>query len=61
MKVNLDLKNELLCKYLHGEQLENTFLLINGHAVVCVNNYPIGGARVSGNALKNLFPKGLRI
>lgn len=60
-QVNFDLKNEQLSKYLHGEQLENTCLLKNGYAVVCVNNYPIGGVRVSGNALKNLFPKGLRI
>ena len=60
-KINFDLNNQQLCKYLHGEQLENTYLLNNGYAVVCVNNYAIGGVRVSGNALKNLFPKGLRI
>ena len=60
-QVNYDLKNEELYKYLHGEQLENKGLLKNGYAAVCVNNYPIGAVRVSGNALKNLFPKGLRI
>ncbi len=59
--VNYDLKNEQLCKYLHGEQLENTTLLKNGYAVICVNNHPVGAVRVSGNALKNIFPKGLRI
>ena len=60
-QINFDLKNVQLCKYLHGEQLENTFSLINGYAVICVDNHAIGGVRVSGNALKNLFPKGLRI
>ena len=60
-QIDLPLNNELIGKYLHGEQLENTTLLKNGYAVVCVNGYPLGGVKVSGNALKNLFPKGLRI
>lgn len=60
-KINFDIKNEQLCKYLHGEQLENTYSLNNGYATICVDNNPVGAVRVSGNALKNMFPKGLRI
>ncbi len=60
-KINFALDDERLYKFLHGEQLDNNFSLSNGYAFVCVDNYPIGMVRVSGNALKNCFPKGLRI
>ena len=60
-KLNFDVNNALLFKYLHGEQLENTYSLINGYVSICVDGFAFAGVKVTGNALKNLYPKGLRI
>lgn len=60
-KINFSIDDEQLKKYLHGEQLENNQNFASGYVAVCVNGHAFAGARVSGNSLKNLFPKGLRI
>lgn len=60
-KINFSLADKELYSFLHGEQLDNIYNLKNGYTFVCVNNFAVGMVRVSGNALKNCFPKGLRI
>lgn len=60
-KINFSLDDKELYSFLHGEQLENRYNLNNGYAFVCVDGFALGMVRVSGNALKNCFPKGLRI
>jgi NOL1/NOP2/fmu family ribosome biogenesis protein len=60
-KFNFALGDPSIAKYLHGEELPNTGKTIAGYGVVCVDGYPLGGVRISGSALKNLLPKGLRI
>lgn len=60
-KINFLLTDKELQSFLHGEQLENKYNLKNGHAFVCVDGFAVGMVRVTGNALKNCFPKGLRI
>ncbi len=59
-KNKIELDDENLKKYLHGEELEFKENL-KGYAVVTKNGNAIGGAKISGNRLKNLYPKGLRI
>lgn len=60
-KIHFGLKDDNLYKYLHGEQLQNQSNLAKGYGVVTVNNISVGGVKISGNSLKNLLPKGLRI
>jgi NOL1/NOP2/fmu family ribosome biogenesis protein len=60
-KFNFALGDLSIAKYLHGEELANTGKNTSGYGVVCVDNYPLGGVRISGSVLKNLLPKGLRI
>lgn len=59
-KTKFELSDDLLKKYLHGEELEFNGNA-KGYAVVTKNGYAIGGVKISGNRLKNLYPKGLRI
>lgn len=59
-KHKIELSDDELKKYLHGEELtsgENR----KGYGVVIKNGYAIGGVKLVGNRLKNLYPKGLRI
>lgn len=60
-KLNFAVNSPILQKYLHGEQINNTLDIKSGYVCICVNNHSICGSRVSGNNLKNIFPKGLRI
>lgn len=60
-KINFSIKDKELFSFLHGEQLDNIYNLKNGYAFVCVDNFAVGMVRVRGGALKNCFPKGLRI
>ncbi len=59
-KDSVELDDEQLKKYLHGEEL-----MINksgkGYVVVTKNGHPVGGGKLVGTRLKNLYPKGLRI
>lgn len=60
-KNKIELSEEELKKYLHGEELIKTDVKIKGYAVVTRNNYAVGGVKVSNGRLKNLYPRGLRI
>lgn len=57
-KVNLDFKDELVTKYLHGEQI--SYDVANGFGVIFVNDIPLGGFKASNGNLNNYYPKGLR-
>ncbi len=57
-KINLSVDSEELNKYLHGEEF--TTDTMGGWAVVMVDGYAIGGAKVSCGTAKNHYPKGLR-
>lgn len=57
--VNLDIGDERLYKFLHGEEIKidpNT----KGYTLVCVENVPLSFGKCSGGNLKNKYPKGLR-
>ena len=58
-KINLSLGSDKLNRYLHGEEFETETQ--NGWAVVTVDGYPLGGAKVTNGRAKNHYPKGLRI
>ncbi len=57
-KIDLELDSEDLVKYLHGEEIDVS--CDNGWAVVTVNGYALGGAKVVDGRAKNHYPKGLR-
>ncbi len=57
----IELSDEELKKYLHGEELVRLDLKIKGYAVVTRNGFAIGGVKISNGRLKNLYPRGLRI
>ena len=59
-KNKIELEENELKKYLHGEELQTT-LNVKGYGVVTVNGYAIGGVKIVSGRLKNLYPKGLRI
>lgn len=54
----LSLSREECLAYLHGEQLSAT---LNGWCVVGVEEFPLGLGKGSGGAVKNHFPKSLRL
>ena len=56
--LNLDFKDELVMKYLHGEQI--SYDVSNGYGVLKINQICLGGYKASGNNLNNYYPKGLR-
>ena len=60
-KEKIELSEDELKKYLHGEELNKNVEISKGFAVVTYNGYAIGGVKVVGNRLKNLYPRGLRI
>ena len=59
-ETKIELSDEDLKKFMHGEEL-----LFNtnkkGYAVVTKDGFSIGGVKIAGGKLKNLYPKGLRI
>lgn len=57
-RLNLDYKDNLVVKYLHGEQIASE--VINGFGLITVNGIPLGGFKASNNLLNNYYPKGLR-
>ena len=59
-KRKVELSDDELKKYLHGEELAKNDVS-NGYAVVVKDGYPIGGTKVSNGKLKNLYPKGMRV
>lgn len=59
-KVKIELNDEELKKYLHGEEIVKSEVKAKGYAVVTRNGYAVGGVKVSNGRLKNLYPRGLR-
>jgi len=57
-KINLPLESDKLIKYLHGEEIDVD--MTNGWAVVTVDGFSLGGAKVVNGKAKNHYPKGLR-
>lgn len=58
-KVNFDINDENVTKYLQGEEITyNTD--IKGYASFQVNGHTLGAVKISDNSLKNHYPKGLR-
>ena len=56
--VNFDFKENVVGKYLRGEQLNCE--TSNGFGVIKINNIPLGGYKANSNNLNNYYPKGLR-
>lgn len=56
--LELDFKDELVRKYLHGEQIQSN--VENGFGVIKVNGICLGGFKATNQNLNNYYPKGLR-
>lgn len=59
-KNKIELSDDELKKYLHGEEILKLDEKSKGYAVVTRNGYAIGGVKISNGRLKNLYPRGLR-
>jgi len=59
IKANFSPNDEILKKYLRGEEIEVD--LPDGYGVVTVDNVAIGGIKIKDKKAKNHYPKGLRI
>lgn len=57
--VNLDIDDERLYKFLHGEEIKIDSN-IKGYTLVCVEDVALAFGKASGGVLKNKYPKGLR-
>ena len=57
--LNLDINDEKLYKFLHGEEI-SVDPCLKGYTLVCVENIPLSFGKCSGGNLKNKYPKGLR-
>lgn len=57
--INLDLNDEKVYKFLHGEEIKIDES-IKGYTLVCVNGISLGFGKASNGNLKNKYPKGLR-
>lgn len=57
--LNLDINDERLYKFLHGEEIKIDSS-IKGYTLVCVESIPLSFGKASGGVLKNKYPKGLR-
>lgn len=60
-KEKIELSNDEAKKYLHGEELIKNGQNFKGYGVVAKDGLVLGGVKIVGNRLKNLYPKGLRI
>ena len=59
-KLDLNLDDQRLNKYLHGYEIEDSSVM-DGYGVILVNGYPLGLFKASNGILKNHYPKGLRM
>ena len=59
-ETKIELDDVQLKKYLHGEELQSN-VSKKCYAVVTHQGFAIGGVKIAGGKLKNLYPKGLRI
>ena len=57
--LNLDINDERVGKFLHGEEIEVSSD-VKGYTLVCVEDVPLSFGKASNNKLKNKYPKGLR-
>lgn len=60
-KTQIELDDDELKKYLHGEELVKMDVKTKGYAVVTKKGFAVGGVKVSNGRLKNLYPRGLRV
>lgn len=60
-KTKIELDELELKKYLHGEEISRNDISAKGYGVVCRNGFAVGGVKVTGGKLKNLYPRGLRV
>lgn len=60
IKVNLELTDKNVIKYLSGESLILTNYS-NGYATIFVDSFPLGGVKISNERANNLYPKHLRM
>jgi NOL1/NOP2/fmu family ribosome biogenesis protein len=56
----IELDDDQMKKYLHGEEVVAN-INAKGYGVVTRGGYPLGGVKIVGSRLKNLYPKGLRV
>jgi hypothetical protein len=56
--LNMDYKDDMVNKYLRGEQIFSSVL--NGFGVIKINNITLGGYKANSGNLNNYYPKGLR-
>ena len=72
LKRKIELSDNGLKKYLHGEELDLsakdnfsgetlTENLSDGYSVICYKGYAVGGGKILKGKVKNLYPKGLRV
>ena len=59
-KHKIELSDEELKKYMHGEELM-TDIKDKAYGVVTVNGFAVGGVKITQGKLKNLYPRGLRV
>ncbi len=57
--VDLDINDERLYKFLHGEEI-TADCMQKGYALICVEGVPLAFSKAVGTTLKNKYPKGLR-
>ncbi len=62
-KIKIELDDENLKKYLHGEEVMSDIAPLNAgnYAVLTKNGNPVGGGKIAGGRVKNLYPKGMRV
>lgn len=60
-KNKIELTEEELKKYLHGEEISKEEITNKGYGVVTRGGFAVGGVKIAGGRLKNLYPRGLRI
>ena len=60
VKQRVEIKDEDFIKYVAGETVQLAESLPNGWYQVVVQGNGLGPAKVTGNVLKNYYPKGLR-
>jgi NOL1/NOP2/fmu family ribosome biogenesis protein len=57
-QLNLNYKDDLVMKYLRGEQI--SYDVSNGFGALKINGICLGGFKANSNNLNNYYPKGLR-
>ncbi|MBR5139874.1 MAG: RsmF rRNA methyltransferase first C-terminal domain-containing protein [Clostridia bacterium] len=59
-RVELSGREDLLSRYLYGEEIEAPDGISNGYCTLTYKGTPLGGGKISGGRIKNHYPKGLR-